>query len=323
MIVGPCSIHDPGAALEYAGRLARVAAATADALLILMRAYFEKPRTTVGWKGLINDPLLDGSCDLAAGIESARRVLLDVNHLGLPCATEMLDPLAPPYLADLVSWAAIGARTSASQTHREMASGLSIPVGFKNGTDGGLAQAANAVISARHPHTFIGIDPGGVTALVRTRGNPDGHIVLRGGEGGPNYAAEHVARAAALAALAGGGARRPVLVDCSHDNSQKDPARQAAVCRTVLDQFCAGQGAILGMMLESHLLPGRQAWAPGAPLRHGVSITDACIGWEETEALLFEVAAAVRRRPSRSRPTRAAQSDAPAPQRGSVTTTAA
>ncbi len=289
VIVGPCSIHDPTAALEYAERLARVARALRDRLMVVMRTYFEKPRTTVGWKGLINDPHLDGSCDIAAGLELARRILLDVNALGVPCASEVLDPITPQYVADLLSWAAVGARTTESQTHREMASGLSMPVGFKNGTDGSLQIALDAMVSARHAHSFLGINADGVTSIVRTRGNPDRHIVLRGGRGAPNHA--DVARAAAL--VAGEGIARPVMVDCSHGNSGKDPSRQAAVCREVLAHLGEAGGALMGFLVESNLHPGRQDWRPGAALRFGVSITDACIGWEETEALLHEIAAAV------------------------------
>jgi 3-deoxy-7-phosphoheptulonate synthase len=295
VVVGPCSIHAEADALAYAERLRPLAGACADALVVVMRTYFEKPRTTVGWKGLVNDPHLDGSCDIAHGLALARKILLAVNELGLPCATEMLDPVTPQYLADLVAWAAIGARTTESQTHREMASGLSMPVGFKNGTDGGLAGAANALVSAGHPHGFLGIDEGGATAVVKTRGNPDRHLVLRGGSGGPNFDAETVREAARLAAAQ--GIARGVLVDCSHDNSGKDPARQGAVCRAVGAQ-ARGQGALLGVMLESHLLAGRRDWAPGAVLAAGRSITDACLGFEETEALLAELAESVRQRPA-------------------------
>jgi 3-deoxy-7-phosphoheptulonate synthase len=296
VIVGPCSIHDPGVAGEYAERLARVAGATRDALVVVMRTYFEKPRTTVGWKGLLNDPRLDGSCDLPAGLELARSVLLQVNELGLPCASELLDPIAPQYLGDLLSWAAIGARTTESQTHREMASGLSMPVGFKNNTDGDLRVALNAMISARHPHSFLGIDGNGAVAVIQTQGNPDRHIVLRGGERQANYDPATVARAGAL--IAGEGIARPLLVDCSHGNSSKDYRKQATVCRAVLEQVRAGEPRIMGVMLESNLHPGRQDWMPDAPLAHGVSITDACIGWEETEQLLHELAGAVGERPA-------------------------
>jgi 3-deoxy-7-phosphoheptulonate synthase len=260
-----------------------------------MRTYFEKPRTTVGWKGLINDPRLDGSCDIAHGLTLARRILLRLNELRLPCASELLDPVTPQYLADLLSWAAIGARTTESQTHREMASGLSMPVGFKNGTDGSLEGAANALISAAHPHGFLGIDAAGVAALVRTRGNRDGHLVLRGGGGRPNHDPASVADAARRTRAL--GIERGVLVDCSHDNSGKDPRRQGEVCRAVLAQVAAGSASLLGVMLESHLRPGRQEWGSGASLAYGVSITDACIGWEETEALLRELAEGVRKLP--------------------------
>jgi 3-deoxy-7-phosphoheptulonate synthase len=291
-VVGPCSIHDEDAALEYAGRLRALAAETGDALLVVMRAYFEKPRTTVGWKGLINDPALDGSCDIPHGLRLARRILLRIAELGVPCASEVLDPVLPQYLADLVAWAAIGARTTESQTHRELASGLSMPVGFKNGTDGNLETAANALVSAAHPHHFLGVDERGAAAVVRTRGNRDGHLVLRGGGGRANHDPASVAAAARLAEAR--GIARGVLVDCSHDNSGRDPARQAGVLRSVLGQWAGGQRALLGVMLESHLQPGRQDWGEGTPLRYGVSITDACIGWEETAALLEEAADAVR-----------------------------
>lgn len=292
VVVGPCSIHDPAAALEYAGRLADVAARTRNELIIVMRSYFEKPRTTVGWKGLINDPHLDGSCDIEAGLALARRLLLEIGRLGLGCASEVLDPITPQYVADLLSWAAIGARTTESQTHRELASGLSMPVGFKNGTDGGLQVALDAMVSARHPHSFLGMDVDGRTAVVRTRGNPDRHVVLRGGSGGTNHDRESVTRAAALVGVE--GITRGVMVDCSHGNSAKDPARQAAVAREVIGQVASGQRALLGLMLESHLEAGRQDWVPGRPLRRGVSITDACVGWDETESLLLEAASAVR-----------------------------
>jgi len=292
VIVGPCSLHDEEQALEYAGRLARAAAPLAGELHVVMRTYFEKPRTTVGWKGLINDPHLDGTCDVEAGLERARHLLLAINELGLPCASELLDPFTPQYVADLLAWASIGARTTESQTHRELASGLSMPVGFKNGTDGGLAVARNAMISSRHPHSFLGITPEGRSAVVCTRGNPDRHLVLRGGSAGPNFDAESVAEAAAY--VAEEGIVRPVMVDCSHGNSRKDHRRQADACRAVLDQVRAGHREVLGLMLESHLEPGNQGWKPGAELARGVSITDACIGWDETEDLLNEMAAAVK-----------------------------
>ncbi|MDE3018230.1 MAG: 3-deoxy-7-phosphoheptulonate synthase [Nitrospirota bacterium] len=288
VIVGPCSIHDPQAAVAYAEALKRVADATRDRLLIVMRTYFEKPRTTVGWKGLINDPHLDGTCDIAAGFELARKVLLEINTLGMPCACELLDPVTPQYIADLLSWVAIGARTTESQIHREMASGLSMPVGFKNGTDGGLQAAVNAMTTARQPHSFVGINAQGVTSIIKTLGNPDRHIVLRGGGGKTNYGPEDVARAAAL--VAGEQIARPIMVDCSHDNSGKDHQRQAQVARSVARQFTGGQRAIMGLMLESNLHPGKQTWKEGAQLAYGVSITDACLGWDETESLLLELA---------------------------------
>jgi 3-deoxy-7-phosphoheptulonate synthase len=293
-VVGPCSIHDEAAALEYARRLSALAEETRDALLVVMRTYFEKPRTTIGWKGLINDPRLDGTYDIPHGLGLARRILAKVNELGLPCASEVLDPVTPQYVADLLSWAAVGARTAESQTHRELASGLSMPVGFKNGTDGSLETAANALVSARHSHVFIGIDAAGSGALVHTRGNPDVHLVLRGGGGRSNHDAASVAAAAALAAAR--GAPRGVLVDCSHDNSGKDASRQGAVCRETIAQWEAGQAALAGFMLESHLHAGRQDWSAGTPPRYGVSITDSCIGFDETEALLREAAARVRTR---------------------------
>jgi 3-deoxy-7-phosphoheptulonate synthase len=291
VVVGPCSIHDPAAALDYARRLAEVACATRESLVVVMRTYFEKPRTTVGWKGLINDPYLDGSCDIAAGLQLARRVLLDVNRLGVPCGSELLDPITPQYVADLLSWAAIGARTTESQTHREMASGLSMPVGFKNGTDGGLQIALDAMVSARHQHTFLGIDVDGVTSAIRTQGNPDRHVVLRGGRGQTNHGPDDVARAAGL--VAGEGVARPIMIDCSHGNSGKDPARQLRVGDEALAQVRAGQEAVMGLLVESNLVRGRQDWKPGAPLTYGVSITDACLGWEETAKLLHDAAAAV------------------------------
>ncbi len=290
VIVGPCSIHDPEAAYDYAGRLQQVIEKTQDQLLIIMRTYFEKPRTTIGWKGLINDPHLDGSCDIPTGIGLARMILLKITEMGLPCAVEMLDPVTPQYTADLVSWAAIGARTIESQTHREMASGLSMPIGFKNGTDGRLQVALNALISASHPHSFLGINQSGVTSVIKTTGNPDRHLVLRGGEGKTNYGPEDIAGAATQIQTQQLDIARPVMVDCSHGNSNKDHTRQALVCRSVVDQYVQGQTAIMGLMLESHINPGKQSWKQGADLQYGVSITDACMGWEETESLLLEVA---------------------------------
>lgn len=288
VIVGPCSIHDPEAAYEYAAKLKPVANALRNQLLIVMRTYFEKPRTTVGWKGLINDPHLDGTCDIATGMELARTILLKINQSGMPCATELLDPISPQYVADLISWTAIGARTTESQTHREIASGVSMPVGFKNGTEGSLQVAVNAMTSARAPHHFLGINAEGQTSIIKTAGNPDRHIVLRGGGGKTNYDAEHVAKAEA--AVAGEGIARPVMIDCSHDNSSKDHKRQGLVARDVIKQFRDGRQSIMGLMIESNLNPGKQTWKEGISLAHGVSITDACLGWDETEALLNELA---------------------------------
>ena len=287
VVVGPCSIDDPEAALDYARRLVRAAEPLRDRLVIVMRTYFEKARTTIGWKGLINDPGLDGSCDVDRGLELARRVLVEINGLGLPCGTDFLDRITPQYLGDAVSWAAIGARTTESQTHREMASGLSMPVGFKNGTDGGLDIAKNAMISAGHPHAFLGIDEGGATAVIRTRGNPDRHVVLRGGSAGTNFGADDIARAAKM--VEGEGIARPVMVDCSHGNSAKDYRRQSGVARDVADSFCHGESRVMGVLIESHLEAGRQDW-DSATRRYGVSITDACIGWDETAQLLEEIA---------------------------------
>lgn len=288
VVVGPCSIHDPEVAYAYAKALQHVAEATHNHLLIVMRTYFEKPRTTVGWKGLINDPHLDGTCDIGAGFELARSILLTINNLGLPCASELLDPVTPQYISDLLSWAAIGARTTESQTHREMASGLSMPVGFKNGTDGSLQVAWNAIVAARQTHTFVGVNFDGATSIIKTNGNPDRHIVLRGGGGKANYGPEDITRA--LAGLDGEDISRPIMVDCSHGNSEKDHARQIPVAQLVLKQMCDGQEAIMGLLMESNLKPGKQPWLKGKKLEYGVSITDACLGWKETEALLYELA---------------------------------
>ncbi|MHC4984831.1 MAG: 3-deoxy-7-phosphoheptulonate synthase [Planctomycetota bacterium] len=286
MIVGPCSVHDPAAALEYAERLAKLRAELADKLVIVMRVYFEKPRTTVGWKGLINDPHVDGSHDINAGLLTARGLLLKINAMGLPCATEFLDPIVPQYTADLVTWAAIGARTIESQTHREMASGLSMPVGFKNPTDGSLQSALNAMTSSRQPHVFVGIDGSGATCIVRTSGNSDVHLVLRGGTRGANYSSPEVA--AAKAALEAGPRERRILIDCGHGQTGKDYRKVPAVFGEVLAQWRNGQTAILGMMLESNLVAGKQALGEG--LTYGQSITDACIDWDTTDQLLRDAA---------------------------------
>ncbi len=292
VLAGPCSLHDPAAAIEYAERLVPVAREVSDDLIVLMRAYFEKPRTTIGWKGLVNDPRLDGSCQVAEGLAKARDLLLQINEVGLPCATEFLDPVTPQYLADGIAWAAIGARTTESQTHREMASGLSMPVGFKNGTDGNFMVAVEAMQAASHPHSFLGIRSDGTAAVVKTAGNPDAHVVLRGGRDLANHDRETVE--AVTKRVAERGVARGVLVDCSHGNSKKDPARQGDVLREVAAQIRDGAPGILGVMIESHLEPGRQDWEPGKALRHGVSITDGCIGFDETATLLRELAGAVR-----------------------------
>ena len=285
VVVGPCSIHDPKGAREYAGKLAALSRELNDELFIVMRTYFEKPRTTIGWKGLINDPSMDGSCDIEQGIRIARRLLLDINELGLPCATEFLDPIVPQYIADLISWAAIGARTTESQTHREMASGLSMPVGYKNGTDGGLQIAIDAMSAARTPHSFVGIDQDGYTCIVRTTGNPSGHVVLRGGRNRSNYDPESIA--AASTDLAKQKLPNVVMVDCSHANSFKQHARQEEVWRSLIDQRAGGNSAIIGAMVESNLLEGSQPVPKNpADLIYGVSVTDACVNWETTERLL-------------------------------------
>jgi len=285
VIVGPCSIHDPESALDYARRLAALSREVSDRYFIVMRVYFEKPRTTVGWKGLINDPLLDDSCDMAHGISLARKLLLDILELGLPTGTEFLDPIIPQYTADLISWSAIGARTTESQTHREMASGLSMPVGFKNGTDGSIQTALDAMKSSQAPHSFLGIDQDGATSIVKTSGNPDSRIVLRGGREGANYHPHQVA--AACAALQKAGLHPTLMVDCSHANSGKDPFRQPEVWKSILAQREGGRREIIGAMIESHIHAGSQPVAPSlSQLKYGVSITDACLDWESTEKLL-------------------------------------
>ena len=285
VIVGPCSIHDPISAIDYAKRLSALSKEVEDRLFIVMRVYFEKPRTTVGWKGLINDPYLDNSGDLARGIEVARRLLLDVAALGLPAATEVLDPIIPQYIADLLSWSAIGARTTESQTHREMSSGLSMPVGFKNGTDGSVQTAVDAMRSSRSRHSFLGIDQEGMTSIIKTEGNPDCHLVLRGGRDGVNYHPHQTADAAAK--LKASGVPSAIMIDCSHANSGKDPYRQPDVWMSILEQRAAGRVDIVGAMLESNLEGGAQALeGNSSKLRYGVSITDACLDWESTVHLL-------------------------------------
>ncbi|NQZ97433.1 MAG: 3-deoxy-7-phosphoheptulonate synthase [Myxococcales bacterium] len=293
VIAGPCSIHDPEAAVEYARNLHRAAGPLENELVVVMRTYFEKPRTTVGWKGLVNDPHLDGRCDVWEGLETVRRLLLEINELGVACATEVLDPFTPQFLADLLAWASIGARTAESQTHRQLASGLSMPIGFKNGTNGAIEVAHNAMVAAGHSHTFLGISADGHNAAVQTNGNPDRHVVLRGGGGRTNYDSASIEAAAEL--VRGEGIVRPVMVDCSHDNSGKDHTRQGPACLVVLKELRAHGGAsLMGLLLESNLKPGSQKWTPGAELERGVSITDACMGWEETEDLLNQVAEAVK-----------------------------
>nr|MBF0681530.1 3-deoxy-7-phosphoheptulonate synthase [Pseudomonas sp.] len=291
VVIGPCSLHDPESALEYAERLAELAPQVDDQLLLVMRAYVEKPRTTVGWKGLVYDPHLDGSGDMTEGLSLSRRLLLEILDRGLPIATELLQPLAAGYFEDLLGWAAIGARTSESQIHREMVSGLDLPVGFKNGTDGGLAIACDAMRSAAHPHRHFGLDDLGHSALLETRGNPNTHLVLRGGHGAPNYDAANVARA--RAALQQQGLAPRIMVDCSHANSGKDPLRQPAVLDSVITQRLAGDDSLRGVMLESHLFDGCQPLA--GELRYGVSVTDGCLGWAGTERLLRDTAERMRK----------------------------
>ena len=293
VVVGPCSIHDHDQAMDYARRLKAQADELADALLVVMRVYFEKPRTTVGWKGYINDPHLDGSFAINEGLEMARRLLLDVLAVGLPVGTEFLDLLSPQFISDLVSWGAIGARTTESQSHRQLASGLSCPVGFKNGTDGGVKVASDAIQAAQAPHAFMGMTKMGQAAIFETRGNADCHVILRGGKA-PNYSAADVAAACDL--LKAAGLREQVMVDVSHANSSKQHRRQIEVAADVAAQIAAGDRRITGLMIESHLNEGRQDIVPGQPLQRGVSVTDACIGFEQTVPVLQGLAAAVRAR---------------------------
>jgi 3-deoxy-7-phosphoheptulonate synthase len=285
VITGPCSIHDPDAAYEYAEKLAVVRKKVAETVLVVMRVYFEKPRTTVGWKGLINDPHLDGTHDIVHGLRLARRILLKINELGVPCATEFLDPIVPQYSSDLVSWAAIGARTTESQTHRQMASGLSMPVGFKNATDGGLQVALDAMAAARAEHAFVGIDAEGRTSIVKTAGNPDVHVVLRGGASGPNFSKADIAYTKALLEAPAGA--RQIMIDCSHGNTSKNFMNQPRVFDDVLTQSMGGESSILGVMIESHLVEGRQD-VQKRPLTYGQSVTDGCLGWAATEDLLLK-----------------------------------
>lgn len=294
IIAGPCSIHDVTAGVEYARRLLGLGERYKDRMLLVMRVYFEKPRTTVGWKGLIYDPHLNGTYEMTVGLRMAREFLTKVAELGMGAGTEFVDPITPQYLADLVSWAAIGARTAESQTHRQMASGLSMPVGFKNGTGGSVQLAVDAVVTAQAPHAFLGIDRDGIASVVVTRGNPHAHIVLRGGSRGANYDSASVADA--VARLTKAGLPQQLIIDCSHGNSGKDYARQTNVLRNVLQQRLAGDRHIVGLMLESHLFPGSQK-LEGSPtlLKYGVSITDGCIGWDETANILAEAYEALGR----------------------------
>ena len=289
VIIGPCSIHDPAAALEYAQKLLPLKKQYEKELLIVMRVYFEKPRTTVGWKGLINDPHLDGTFDINYGLRQARQLLLTLNDMGMPASTEFLDMITPQYYADLISWGAIGARTTESQVHRELASGLSCPVGFKNGTDGNLKIAIDAIGAASHPHHFLSVTKTGHSAIVHTNGNPDCHVILRGGKE-PNYSSSHVQ--AAREQLAKAGLDAKLMIDCSHANSNKDYTRQMIVAQDIAEQLKNGEDAIMGVMVESHLVEGRQ----DKPETYGQSITDACIGWDTTEALLALLADAQRSR---------------------------
>jgi 3-deoxy-7-phosphoheptulonate synthase len=296
VVIGPCSIHDPTAAREYAERLRIERERYRGELEIVMRVYFEKPRTTVGWKGLINDPDLDGSFDINRGLRIARSLLVDINAKGLPVGTEYLDPITPQYSSDLVSWGAIGARTTESQVHRELASGLSCPIGFKNGTDGNLKIAVDAILAARHPHCFLGVTKAGVSAIVQTRGNEDCHVILRGGKR-PNYDAASVQLA--CEELARAGLAQRLMIDCSHANSAKQHKNQIKVARTIGAALDEGESRVIGVMIESLLVEGRQELAPGkhhADLTYGQSVTDACLGWEDSQAVLADLACSVRRR---------------------------
>ncbi len=292
-VVGPCSIHDPDAAVEYAGRLAELRASLADDLEIVMRVYFEKPRTTVGWKGLINDPYLDGTFRINEGLRIARDLLLRIHALGMPAGSEFLDTISPQYIGDLISWGAIGARTTESQVHRELASGLSAPIGFKNGTDGNINVARDAIVAAGQRHNFLSVHKNGQVAIVKTRGNRHCHLILRGGPS-PNYDADSVA--AACASLASAGLPERLMIDCSHANTEKQFHRQLAIADSVGKQLSSGERRIIGVMVESYLNEGRQNLVPGAPLVYGQSITDACLGWEDTATLLQSLAEHVRQR---------------------------
>ncbi|MGX2975118.1 3-deoxy-7-phosphoheptulonate synthase [Ursidibacter arcticus] len=293
IVIGPCSIHDPISALEYAKKLKILSDKVSDKLYIVMRVYFEKPRTTVGWKGLINDPNLNGTFDIEKGLRVARKLLLEIAELGLPLATEALDPITPQYLADLFSWSAIGARTTESQTHREMASGLSMAVGFKNGTDGNLAVAINAMQASAQGHSFLGISQTGQVTILHTKGNPDGHVILRGGKT-PNFESQYVQECEQ--ALRKANLPEAIMIDCSHGNSNKDYRRQAIVAENVLQQLLNGNKSIIGLMLESHLFAGNQSSEqPFEQMQYGISITDACIDWQTTEVLLTHFAEQLRK----------------------------
>jgi 3-deoxy-7-phosphoheptulonate synthase len=299
VIAGPCSIHDPAAGLEYARLLRAARDELVDDLLIVMRVYFSKPRTTIGWKGLINDPHLDGSFAINDGLRMGRKFLIDVAEIGLPSACEFLDPISPQFISDVIAWGAIGARTTESQLHRELASGLSMPIGFKNGTDGSVRTAVDAVLAAAHPHSFLGVTEQGLAAIVETRGNPHCHLVLRGGDNGPNYDATTVQHAFSLLEKVKLPPR--VLIDTSHGNSYKDHLQQPAVAADVAERVAAGEAGIMGLMMESFLMEGRQDLVAGVPLNYGQSITDACMSWATTEQTLHQLAAAVRDRRARRR----------------------
>ncbi|QKI89414.1 3-deoxy-7-phosphoheptulonate synthase [Thiomicrorhabdus xiamenensis] len=299
VVIGPCSIHDPGAARDYAAQLKGQIEKHKDDLLIVMRVYFEKPRTTVGWKGLINDPNLDESFEINKGLGLARKLLSDVNNMGVPAATEFLDLISPQYVADLISWGAIGARTTESQGHRELASGLSCPVGFKNGTDGSVRIAVDAIRAANNPHIFMSLTKEGHSAIFETTGNEDCHVILRGGNQGPNYEAPYVSKA--VQQLSEAGVQSKLMVDCSHANSNKDHTRQMIVAQSIADQLKDGSDAIMGVMVESHLVGGRQDVQPGKQLTYGQSITDACIDWESSTELLDMLAEGVRQRREKSK----------------------
>jgi len=294
VVTGPCSIHDPKAALEYADHLQGVMHELSADLRIVMRVYFEKPRTTIGWKGLINDPHLDGTFDINNGLRAARGLLLDLANRGIPAGSEFLDVITPPFIADLICWGAIGARTTESQIHRELASGSSMPIGFKNGTDGSVQVAVDAIGAARHPHHFLSVTKQSIAAIVTTRGNDACHLILRGSNRGPNYDADAVAQAAEL--LREAGLRERLMVDCSHGNSRKDHRRQPEVVADLCTQIAGGSHLICGVMLESHLREGKQSHGDSTPLVYGQSITDACMSWETTAPLLHDLAAAVRQR---------------------------